>query len=891
LWESVVDGRQGVTHTVLKMRDLPSGTVTFMFTDIEGSTRALQELGRDGFVRRLDRHAEIMRAAVAEHGGVELGTEGDSFFVAFPTASGALRAAAVAQRTLAAYPWPEGSPIRVRMGLHTGEGAPGGQDYVGIDVNRAARIAETGHGGQIVVSEATRVLVADDVPDGVSFRSLGAYRLKDLVSPERLYDLVIDGLPSDFPPLRARPVRRTNLLPRRTSFVGRTRALADIRRLLAASRLVTLTGPGGVGKTRLAVEVGSRLLDRFADGVFFVDLSPLSDPTLVVPAIATVLNLRETPGSDFADSLRRHLADLDVLLVLDNFEQLVEGSWAIGDLLDTSPSVTMLATSRIPLHVEGEREYQVTPLETPAHRRRGEPAGPESSESVRLFVDRAASVRPGFALTDANTSAVVDIVERLDGLPLALELAASRLGVLDPPTLASRLEHRLPLLTARGRELPERHRTLEATIRWSHDILEPADRRLFARLSVFAGGWTLDAAEGVCDSDEVDVLDGLGTLVDHNLVKRRELDDGSLRFHMLETIREFAWARLREADEIEQLRERHARHYETLAERVSIALGGPRGGWLNLLDAELGNLRAALEWFHERADAEALQAMAGSLGHYWMDRGLLSEMRTWLERSLASGLKGSHHALVLTRLSGLDYRQGRYREARERAEDALAEARSMGDPASVQRAMAHLANALEAEGLVEESWNLEREGAEIARTLHHEHPRVLLVSLVNLGYSAIVRGRLEEAVRHLEEAVALSEKLDEPADGAAARCNLALALIELGRIEDAVDMGARALTAAIEASDPTLAIDCLEVVAAVQAHLDNYGSAARLLGASEALREETGSELEPLERALHDRTSQLLGEALSDSELRAAWAEGAEMDLRNAWKEADRRLS
>ena len=870
------------------MRDLPTGTVTFLFTDIEGSTRALQQLGRDGFVRQLDRHAEIMRAAVAEHGGVELGTEGDSFFVVFPTASGALRAAVAAQRELAANSWSDGSPIRVRMGLHTGEGVPGGQDYVGIDVNRAARIASAGHGGQIVVSEATRVLVADDVPDGASFRSLGAYELKDLVSPVRLYDLVIDCLPSDFPPLRARPARRTNLLPRRTSFVGRAEALADVQRLLAETRLLTLTGPGGIGKTRLAVEAGSRLLDRFADGVFLVDLSPLSDPTLVIPAIATVLNVRETPGRDFTDGLRRHLADLDVLMVLDNFEQLVEGSWAIGDLLDAAPRLTVLATSRIPLHIAGEREYQVTPLELPVHRQRGDTASPQSSESVRLFVDRAASVRPGFELTQANTSAVVDIVERLDGLPLALELAASRLGVLDPATLASRLQHRLPLLTAGARDLPERHRTLEETIRWSHDILEPGDRRLFARLSVFAGGWTLDAAEGVCDGGEVDVLDGLSTLVDNSLVRRRELDDGSLRFHMLETIREFAWARLGEADEIEQLRERHARHYESLAERVSAALGGPRGDWLNLLDAELGNLRAALAWFHEQADDEALQTMAGSLGHYWMDRGLLSEMRTWLERSLQSGVKGSHHPLVLTRLSGVDYIQGRYEEARGRAEDALEEARSMGDPASVQRAMAHLANALEAEGFVEESWNLEREGAEIARTLQDEHPRALLVSLVNLGYSAIVRGKLEDAVRYSEEAVALAVRLDESADGAAARCNLAIALIELGRIEDAADMGAQALTAAIEASDPTLAIDCLEVVAAVKARLDDLSSAARLLGASEALRERTGCELEPLERALHDRTSQLLGKALPDSELRAAWAEGAEMDLKDAWSEADR---
>lgn len=875
-----------VRRTVLKMRDLPTGTVTFLFTDIEGSTRVLQELGRDGFVRQLGRHAEIVRTAVAEHGGVELGTEGDSFFVVFPTASGALRAAVAAQQALAAHCWSDGNPIRVRMGLHTGEGVLGGDDYVGIDVNRAARIAAAGHGGQIVVSEATRVLVANDVPDGATFRSLGPHELKGLEHPERLHDLVIDGLRSDFPPLRARAARRSNLPPRRTSFVGRARAMADIERLLGETRLLTLTGPGGIGKTRLALEAASTLLDRYPDGVFFVDLSPLTDPMLVIPAIAAVLNVREAPGRDLADGLRRHLADLDMLLVLDNLEQLVEGSSAIGDVLDAAPSVTVLATSRIPLHISGEREYQVTPLELPAHRQHGDTAILGSSESVRLFVDRAASVRTDFTLTEANTPAVVEIVERLDGLPLALELAASRLRVLDPASLASRLEHRLPLLKGGARDLPARHRTLDETIRWSHDILEPGDRRLFARLSVFAGGWTLDAAEAVCDGDDIDVLEGLSTLVDNSLVRRRELEDGSLRFLMLETIREFAWERLEEAGEIELLRERHGRHYESLTERVSAALERARGDWLDLLDAEQGNLRAALAWFQERSDYEGLQAMAGSLGHYWMDRGLLSEMRTWLERSLESGVKGGHHALVLTRLSGADYMQGRYQEARMRAEDALVEARSIGDLASVQRAMAHLANALEAEGFVEESWNLEREGAEIARRLQPEHPRMLLVSLVNLGYSAIAREMLDDAVRYSEEAVALALELGESADGAAARGNLALALLELGRIEEAADVGAQALAAAIDASDPLLATDCLEVMAAVEARLGNHGAAARLLGASEALRERTGLELEPLERALHDRTSQLLGNALSDSELRAAWTQGAEMDLGDALGDA-----
>jgi predicted ATPase/class 3 adenylate cyclase len=861
------------------MRDLPIGTVTFLFTDIEGSTELLQYLGRDEFVRVLDRHAEILRTAIAEQGGVELGTEGDSFFVAFPTATGALRAAVAAQRALAAHPWSDGNPIRVRMGLHTGEGVPGGDNYVGIDVNRAARISAAGHGGQIVISEATRVVVAGDVPDSVTLRDLGLHDLKGLEHPERLHDLVIDGLSAEFPALRTRGAKKTNLRPRRTTFVGRTRAMDDIERLLRETRLLTLTGPGGTGKTRLALEIASRQLDRFPDGVFFVDLSPLTDPTLVTSEIAGVLKVREAPHLDLAGSLRRHLADLDVMLVLDNFEQLVDGSPVIGDLLDAAPGLTVLATSRIAMRLSGEHEYQVAPLELPARERRGGAAQLVASESVRLFVDRATSVRPDFTLTDANASAVAEIVERLDGLPLALELAASRLRVLDPTALAQRLEHRLSMLRGGARDLPERHRTLDGTIRWSHEMLEPDEQRLLARLSVFVGGWTLDAAESVCGGDDIDVLEGLGTLVDDSLVRRRELADGSLRFWMLETIREFAWERLEEAGEVRMLRERHGRHYTSLAERVSVALEGPRGNWLELLDAELENLRAALSWFHDRSDYEALQAIAGSLGHYWLDRGLLSEMRTWLERSLESGAKGGRHALVLTRLSGLNYVQGRYEDARTRAQDALAEARSMGDLASVQRAMAHLANALEAEGFVEESWNLEIEGAEIARRLKGEHPRVLIIALINLGYSAINREMLEDAVRFSEEAVALALELDESADGAAARSNLALALIELGRIEDAADVGAQALAAAIDASDPMLAMNCLEVVAGAETRRGNHGFAARLLGASEALRERTGLELEPLERKLHDRTWELLRDSLSDAELEAGRTEGAEMDL------------
>jgi class 3 adenylate cyclase len=464
---------------------LPTGTVTFLFTDIEGSIRLLQRLG-DAYRAVQDDHARIMRRAIDEGGGVAIRTEGDSFFAVFADHAAAVRAAVTAQRDLAAHPWPQGMPLRVRMGLHTGRGELGGDDYLGIDVNQAARIAAAGHGGQVLLSEATESLVRHDLPDGVTIRDLGEHRLKDLDHPVRIHDLVIEGLPAEFPPLKTLDVPSTLPSPL-TSFVGREREAEQVAELLRASRLVTLIGPGGTGKTRLAVEVARRSVDAFPDGSYFVDLSPITDPMLVPDSIASALRfLPERSGRSVLEILQDHLRDRKALLLLDNFEQVLPGADTVAALLEAAPRIRVLATSRSPLGLSGEQAFPVPPLGILDAA--DDVAALRQSEAVSLFVDRATAVDPSFSLADEDVPIVAAICARLDGLPLAIELAASRVRLLPPRQLLERLEPALPMLVGGPRDAPERQRTLEAAIGWSYDLLDEGGRILFRRLSVFAGG-------------------------------------------------------------------------------------------------------------------------------------------------------------------------------------------------------------------------------------------------------------------------------------------------------------------------------------------------------------------------------------------------------------------
>ena len=553
--------------------DLPSGTVTFLFTDVEGSTRLLHELGAEDYADALAEHRRVIREACASEGGVEVDTQGDAFFFAFPTAPGALRAALSFTDTLAA------GPIAVRVGLHTGTPLVAEEGYVGGDVHRAARIAAAGYGGQVLVSAATAPLVE------LELRDLGEHRLKDLSAPERIYQLG-EG---NFPALTS--LYRTNLPVPATPFLGRERELQEVVSLLDNTRLLTLTGPGGTGKTRLAAQAAGLASDSYADGVWWIPLAPLRDPTLVLETAAQIV------GSN--DGLAEHIEDKAMLCVFDNFEQVVEAAPDLAALLGACPNLDVLVTSREPLHITGEQEYSVPPL---VH-----------EEGVGFFLARARAVRPGFQVDDA----VSEICARLDDLPLALELAAARVKALSSAQILERLEQRLPLLTGGARDLPERQRTLRATIEWSYDLLSNDEQRLFARLAVFRGGCTLAAAEDVCDAD----LDTLHSLVDKSLLRH-----SNERYWMLETIREYAAERLRESEEEGATRDGHLAYIVALAERAYEERLASMSMWFPIMGAEHDNIRAALDWASTR-DPQAEAQLAGAIAFYWFLRGHAREAR------------------------------------------------------------------------------------------------------------------------------------------------------------------------------------------------------------------------------------------------------------------------
>jgi predicted ATPase/class 3 adenylate cyclase len=670
------------------MPELLTGTVTFLFSDIEGSTRLLR-IGEDQWPATLDRHRELLRAAFEAHDGVEVGTEGDSFFAVFPTAPSATAAAADVQRSLAAEPWPEGMEVRVRIGLHTGEASLSAKTYVGLHVHRASRIASVGHGGQVLLSDATRSLVADSLPDGVSLRDLGEHRLKDLEHPERLWQLVIEGLQSDFPAVSSLDATPNNLPTRLTTFLGRDAEIEAIGLLLADHRLLTLTGPGGTGKTRLSLEVAGRWMRHYPDGVWFVELATITDPDLVPSTIAQALSLAERGGLTPIERVIDHLGAKRVLLVLDNFEQVLGAGAAVNELLAACPNLAMLTSSRSALQVSGEQEYPVPPLNLP------DPANLPSLlqlsqyEAVALFIERARAVRPGFEVTNENAPAVAEICVRLDGLPLAIELAAARIRVLTPQAMLGRLGDRLGLLSAGARDLPARQQTLRGAIAWSHDMLEENDRELFARLSVFVGGAGLDEIESVCSGEGGDTLDGLTSLTEQSLVREAEGVEGEARFTMLETIREFAIEQAKERGQWDALRERHAGTFAALAHEASgQVMGKGSRASLDRLDLEHDNLRAALAWCMEH-DTESALRLCHDLWRFWQRRGHLAEGLERAEAALALPDAAAHpeaRADALSAAAGLAYWRADTERARSHYAAEIEARTALGDRSGLAEA-------------------------------------------------------------------------------------------------------------------------------------------------------------------------------------------------------------
>lgn len=652
----------------------PVGTVTMLFTDIEGSTRRLEQLGTERYREALDLHHHLVREVVGRFGGYEVDTEGDAFFVAFERARDGVIAAAEIQRALARTEWPEGSSLRVRMGIHTGEPLVAPPRYVGVDVHRAARIASAAHGGQIVISHVTADLLAAEPIEGVWLLDLGLHRLKDLSEPRLLFQLAGDGLEDRFPPLRTLEGQRTNLPVEATSFVGREQELAEVGSLLTRpdARLLTLTGPGGTGKTRLALQAAGSVVEQFEDGVFVVFLASVGEPDAVVVAVAQALGLREQAGETLAETVGSFLRGRELLLVLDNFERIVEAAPLLAGWMAASPKLRLLVTSRLALHLSGEQIYDVHPLKLPAEDG-GETARLAESEAALLFLARARAARSDFVITDENAASVAEICARLDGLPLALELAAARVRVLSAQALLARLEQPLGLLTGGARDLEERQRTMRATIAWSYDLLDREEQELFAWLGVFVGGFRIEAAEAVVAAAAEaapDLLDGLSSLVEKSLLVERHDSDGEPRFFMLETIREFAVERLEESGEAAALREAHARQFLALADQAAMHWEGKeRDDWLGRLAPDYANIDAALTTLHE-VDSDAAARLTSDLGEYWDARGLLAEGRERLAATLAGRTSSATRARALLADGCLARSQGLYDQAADRAQEA-----------------------------------------------------------------------------------------------------------------------------------------------------------------------------------------------------------------------------
>jgi predicted ATPase/class 3 adenylate cyclase len=616
------------------MTTLPSGTITFVFTDIEGSTR-LWERHPEAMRQALARHDELLRSIMEQHGGYIFKTVGDAFCAAFSEASAALNATLDIHRALLHEIWPaEIGILKVRVGLHTGTAEERDGDYFGQTLNRVARLQSVGHGGQTLISQRTADLIRGSLPKAVTLRDMGARRLKDLIQPEHIFQVNAPDLPGEFPVLKTLDTHPTNLPAQPNAFMGRERELGEVKRLLAERRLLTLTGPGGIGKTRLALQSAADLVDDFEHGVYFVELAPISDPALVASTIAQALEIEEVAGKSTAQTLKNYLRERQMLLVLDNFEQVLDAAPVVSELLTAAPRLKVLATSREQLSLYSESEYSVPPLALPDLKQQPLLSSLMQYAAVKLFIERSQAVNMDFQLSEDNALAVAEICIRLDGLPLAIELAAGRSRHLPPEQLLSQLSNRLETLHSSFRDLPTRQRTLRGAIGWSYDLLNADERSLFAALSIFSGGWTLAAAKAVCACLNLDVAPTLESLLDKNLV-RREVDEEA-RYLMLETIREYAAECLNASDRAETLAQSHADYYLALAQEAENGLlGQQQAQWLDRLEAEHNNFRTTLTHFIRLQVADSALQLASGLYRFWNWRGHIIEGRQWFNQVLA----------------------------------------------------------------------------------------------------------------------------------------------------------------------------------------------------------------------------------------------------------------
>jgi predicted ATPase/class 3 adenylate cyclase len=738
-------------------------TVTFLFTDIEGSTE-LWERHPSTMPAALARHDAVVRERIGAHGGVVFKALGDAFCAVFASAPDAVAAALDAQRSIVAEPWPFASPIKVRMAIHSGTAEQRGDDWFGSPLNRVARMLDAGHGGQILISQTVERLVADRFPEGVALVDLGERTLKDLARPERIFQLVTEDLPTDFPPLRSLDVRPHNLPVSPTPLVGREHEIAQLRTLFLRdrARLVTLVGPGGTGKTRLALQVAAELIDAFDDGVFLVDFAPVRNASLVPAEILQALGEKADDASP-SDALRQALRDRHRLLVLDNFEQLVESAPLVGGLLREAPALALLVTSQAPLRVQGEREFPVAPLDVPAADTPADPVRLLQCDGVSLFVERAHAANPSFELTEENAAAVAEIVRQLDGLPLAIELAAARVKMFPPQALVGRLTRMFDFLTAGARDVPDRHRTLRGALQWSYDLLTEEEQELFQRQAVFDGGFTLDAAEAICSAPgfEIDVLGGIASLLDKSLLQQTRTSGAEPRFERLRTILAFAVEKLEESGEAALWRRRHAEWFAKFADRFNLIAGrGPdaRGG-IDRLSSEIENLRAAFGWAINNGESALAVRICGALPALWFLTGSMEEGQEWVKRVLAleEALSPHDRASALALRGRLAQVQGDNRPpVVADFEESLALFREVGDEGGIARSMMSLGNVHSRRGEHDIAEPLFLQSLEIYRRLGDRIGEN--GALLNLGDLALARRDIEQARARFEEAVSLARR-------------------------------------------------------------------------------------------------------------------------------------
>ncbi len=902
------------------------GTVTLLFTDIEGSTRLWQDFP-DAMPAALARHHDILHRGIQEHNGQVFQIVGDAFHAAFASALAAIQAAREIQCALANETWGATGPIRVRMALHTDHAQVHEDKYAAGDYGtgeylflaRTARLLSVGHGGQILVSSVTAELVLPQLPQDVSLRDLGVHRVKDF-SREHIFQLTTPELPSEFPPLNTLEFLPNNLPLQLSSFVGREKELREIQKLVQVARLLTLTGTGGAGKTRLSLQVAANVIDQFQHGVWFVELAPLSDPNLVTQVVATTLGLREPAGRTLIDLLKEHLRDKKLLLILDNCEHVIEAcaQWA-DTLLRAASHLKILASSREALGVTGEITYPVPPLSFPKIEMQADIETLTQYESVRLFVERARAVQPSFAVTEANAAALAQICQRLDGIPLALELAAARVRGLTVEQIAARLDDRFRLLTSTSRTVLPRQQTLRAAIDWSYSLLSDTERVLFQQLSVFAGGWSLEAAEQVAAGHRLqreDVLDVLMRLVDKSLVVV-EQQASVARYRFLETIREYAQETLLESGEeyVTRVQNRHLDYFLSFVQAVDQMLrGAEQKSALVALDRELDNLRAALAWSSKSNNVEAELRLATGLWRYWRVRSYFSEGRNWLEDALAKSEQAapSARAKALLGAGSLANYQADYARAHQLLQKSLALHRALDDKQGIAyclNLLSHgemmMGNFAAARAALEESLAIFRELGDTrgvgyslyflgsmhlssddlaaARPLLEESLRHLKAAgdrwwvgntLIQLGWGIHRQGEHENAIQMFDEALQISAQFGDTRGTARALLYIAEAKCSQGEFVVAREKYNQALKHFHEIGDKFWGTVCLEGLGLLAVEQNDARRAAVLLGAAEHTHELLGAPMLAAYRPSYESCTARARTQLGEREFNAAWAEG-----------------